>query len=139
MWHLKNRMKDGTVHTLAQQTLQPQITSAATNKCSSGLLVHASSNLPMYASTCLDAVEAHSCVDIVAKFTNEQYTTINQSTAGRFDPRVFVNCLLVEGNVLLVYWSSVNKCSSRLLVYASSNLPVYSGFFCGNHQPKIGW
>ena len=42
-----------------------------------------------------DAVEAHSCVDIVAKFTDEQYTTINQSTAGRFDPRVFVNCLQV--------------------------------------------
>ena len=32
---------------------------------------------------------------ITAKFTNEQYTTItiNQSTAGRFNPRVFVNCL----------------------------------------------
>ena len=29
----------------------------------------------------------------VAKFTDEHYTTINQSTAGRFDPRVFVNCL----------------------------------------------
>ena len=42
-----------------------------------------------------DAVEAHSCVDIVAKFTDEQYTTINQSTAGRFDLRVFVNCLQV--------------------------------------------
>ena len=39
----------------------------------------------------LDAVEAHSCVDIVTKFPDEQYTTINQSTAGRFDPRVFVN------------------------------------------------
>ena len=43
-----------------------------------------------------DAVEAHSCVDIVAKFTDEQYTTIKQSTAGHFDPRVFVNCLQVE-------------------------------------------
>ena len=31
--------------------------------------------------------------EIVVKFTDEQYTTINQSTAGRFDPRVFVNCL----------------------------------------------
>ena len=31
--------------------------------------------------------------DMVAKFTDEQYATINQSTAGRFDPRVFVNCL----------------------------------------------
>ena len=30
-----------------------------------------------------------------AKFTDEQYATINQSTAGRFDPRVFVNCLQV--------------------------------------------
>ena len=32
---------------------------------------------------------------LVAKFTDEQYTTINQSTAGHFDPRVFVNCLQV--------------------------------------------
>ena len=29
----------------------------------------------------------------VAKFTDEQYATINQSTTGRFDLRVFVNCL----------------------------------------------
>ena len=36
------------------------------------------------------AIEAHSCVDIVAKFTDEQYTTINQSTPGHFDPRDFV-------------------------------------------------
>ena len=32
---------------------------------------------------------------IVAKFTDEQYRTIDESTAGRFDPRVFVNCLQV--------------------------------------------
>ena len=33
-----------------------------------------------------DTVEVHGCVvDIVTKFTDEQYTTINQSTAGRFD------------------------------------------------------
>ena len=38
-----------------------------------------------------DTVEVHGCVDIVTKFTDEQYTTINQSTAGRFDLRVFVN------------------------------------------------
>ena len=31
----------------------------------------------------------------MAKFTDEQYATINQSTAGCFDPRVFVNCLQV--------------------------------------------
>ena len=31
----------------------------------------------------------------IAKFTYEQYATINQSNAGRFDPRVFVNCLQV--------------------------------------------
>ena len=37
-----------------------------------------------------DAVVARSFVNIVAKFTDEQYTTINQSTAGRFDPRVFI-------------------------------------------------
>ena len=33
---------------------------------------------------------------ILAKFIDEQYTTINQSTAGRFDLRVFVNCLQVK-------------------------------------------
>ena len=32
---------------------------------------------------------------LIAKFTDEKYATINQSTAGRFDPRVFVNCLQV--------------------------------------------
>ena len=32
---------------------------------------------------------------LVGKFTDEQYRTVNQSTAGRFDPRVFVNCLQV--------------------------------------------
>ena len=43
-----------------------------------------------------DAVEAHSCVDIVANFTDEQYTNINQSTAGRFNLRDFVNCLQIS-------------------------------------------
>ena len=33
---------------------------------------------------------------LVVKFTDEQYTAINQSTAGCFDPRVFVNYLRVE-------------------------------------------
>ena len=41
-------------------------------------------------TTINDTVEAHSCVDIVTKFTDEQYTTINQSTAGRFDPTRFL-------------------------------------------------
>ena len=48
----------------------------------------------------VDAAEAHGCVDIVAKITDEQCTTINQSTAGRSDPRVFVNCLQVMTNTL---------------------------------------
>ena len=48
-----------------------------------------------------NAVEAHSCVDIVAKFPDEQYTIINQSTAGRFDPRVLVNCLQVYTTLAL--------------------------------------
>ena len=30
--------------------------------------------------------------EMLAKFTYEQYATINQSNAGCFDPRVFVNC-----------------------------------------------
>ena len=43
-----------------------------------------------------DTAEALSCVRIVVKFTDEQYTTINQLTAGRFNRRVFVSCLQVE-------------------------------------------
>ena len=43
------------------------------------------------------------------KFTNKQYTTINQSTAGRFDPRVLVNCLQVEK------W-----CERRLFIWLQS-------------------
>ena len=41
--------------------------------------------------------EDGSCItiEIIAKFTVEQYTTVNQSKARRFDPRVFVNCLQV--------------------------------------------
>ena len=35
-------------------------------------------------------------LQLVVKFTEEQYTTINQSRAGHFDPRVFVNCLQVQ-------------------------------------------
>ena len=45
----------------------------------------------------------------IAKFTDEQYTTINQSTAGRFDPRVFVNCLQVE-----------TCCERRLFIWLQS-------------------
>ena len=43
--------------------------------------------------TCLGMYIYESINQNVAKFTDEQYTTINQSTAGQFDPRVFVNCL----------------------------------------------
>ena len=46
---------------------------------------------------------------IVTKFTDEQYITINQSTAGRFDPRVFVNCFQVE-----------KCCERRLFIYIQS-------------------
>ena len=46
---------------------------------------------------------------IIAKFTDEQYTTINQSTAGHFNPRVFVNCLQVE-----------KCCERRLFIWLQS-------------------
>ena len=45
----------------------------------------------------------------IAKFTDEQYATINQSTAGRFDPRVFVNCLQVK-----------RCCERRLFIWLQS-------------------
>ena len=70
-----------------------------------------------------DTAEAHSCVDIVTKFTDEQYTTINQSTAGQFDPRVFVNCLQVEkccGRRLFIWLQSgdvTNTCVNKINTY----------------------
>ena len=39
---------------------------------------------------------------VVVKFTDEQYTTVNQSTAGCFEPRVFVNCLQVFAVLQLI-------------------------------------
>ena len=48
-------------------------------------------------------------LEIVVKFTDEQYATINESTAGRFDPRVFVNCLQVE-----------KYCERRLFIWLQS-------------------
>ena len=44
-----------------------------------------------------------------AKFTDEQYATINQSTAGRFNLRVFVNCLQVK-----------KCCERRLFIWLQS-------------------
>ena len=44
----------------------------------------------------LKRASMHETNHSIAKFTDEQYATINQSTAGRFDPRVFVNCLQVS-------------------------------------------
>ena len=63
--------------------------------CTAMLYIHGHIN------SSFDAVEAHSFVDIVAKFTDEQYTIINQSTAGHFDPRVLVNCLQVYTTLAL--------------------------------------
>ena len=41
----------------------------------------------------------------MAKFTDEQYATINESNAGRFDPRVFVNCSSVNFTIINVTMS----------------------------------
>ena len=61
---------------------------------------------------------------LVAKFTDEQYTTINQSTAGHFDPRVFVNCLQVKRPavdwLIVVYCSSVNFATISRQLWAST-------------------
>ena len=42
-----------------------------------------------------DAVEAHSCVDPLMpnSFLSKNTTVNDKSTAGRFDPKVFVNCV----------------------------------------------
>ena len=55
-----------------------------------------------------DAVETHSCVDIVGKFTDEQYTTINQSTVGRFNPGVETS-----------YSWLINSCVMRISDFAN--------------------
>ena len=46
---------------------------------------------------------------VSTKFTYEQYATVNQSNAGRFDPRVFVNCLQVVS--LAVLFNKAQKLS----------------------------
>ena len=79
------------------------------NSCATQILTWHWSTCVQLNSVPHDAVEAHSCVDIVAKFTAEQYTTINQSTAGHFDPRVFVNCLQVSNSSSQQY-----KCTAYL-------------------------
>ena len=42
-----------------------------------------------------DAVEAHNCVDPLMpnSFLSKNTTVNDKSTAGRFDPKVFVNCI----------------------------------------------
>ena len=61
----------------------------------------------------------------VAKFTDEQYTTINQSTAGRFDPRVIVNCLQVE-----------KCCERRLFIWLPSGDIINT---CVNKVNTVNW
>ena len=69
----------------------------------------------VYVSRCVDdAVEAHSGVD-----ADEQYTSINQPRAGRFDLNVFFSCLKVE------------KCYERSLF--SMCWHVFSIFFICMH------
>ena len=60
---------------------------------------------------------------IVAKFTDEQYTTINQSTAGHFDPRVFINCLQMTSTCKLLKKTLGSKCLAvdwLIVVHCSS-------------------
>ena len=68
-----------------------QIMALCDNSLQKGLPAQWQSNIALKLSTEV------SCLFIfnyqVAKFNDEQYTTINQSTVGRFDPRVFANCL----------------------------------------------
>ena len=71
-----------------------------------------------------DAVEADTSRLIpVAKFTDDQNTTINQSVAERLDPRVFVTCKQLTNTLrskrpaldwlIVVYCSSVNFATSK--------------------------
>ena len=61
--------------------------------------------------------------NIAEKFTDEQYTNINQSTAGHFDLRVFVNCLQVE-----------KCCERRLFILNRNVLQLIDKYLCIAHQ-----
>ena len=52
---------------------------------------------------------------IIVKFTDEQYATINQLTAERFDLRVFVNCLQVK-----------KCCERRLFIWLQSGVVTHT-------------
>ena len=58
-------------------------------------------------------IQVYKTFTIVAKFTDEQYTTINQSTAGRFDPSVFVNCLLYCIRMYICIYPSNKDCNKE--------------------------
>ena len=93
-----------------------------------------------------DAVEAHSCIDIVAEFTDEQYATINQvqdaSTRGSLstayksdkDPQAEMSCSwLINSCVLLIselrYYviilTVLEMDSALFMRIVSHNLPYY--------------
>ena len=76
-----------------------------------------------------DTVEAHSCVNIVTKFTDEQYTTIKQSTAGRFDLRVFVSCFLEIHSCTLLQLQSIQS------IYIQLAIPSKKWHFRNTLQP----
>ena len=69
-----------------------QIMSLCDNSLRKGLPAQLQSNIALKLSTEVSHLLFSTTYE-VAKFTDEQYTTINQSTAGCFDPKVFVNCL----------------------------------------------
>ena len=66
-----------------------------------------------YLRTYINSIHNSSTISEVdrflAKFTYEQFATSNQSTAGRFDRRVFVNCLQIK-----------NCCERRLFIWLQS-------------------
>ena len=58
-------------------------------------LVQKTTHQQCYTSTVLHNIQFTYNTLPLAKFTDEQYTTINQSIARCFDPKIFVNCLQV--------------------------------------------
>ena len=65
---------------------------------------------------------------IGVKFTYEQYATINQTNAGRFDPRVFVNCLQVTIGIHVYTWdSTIPILLYIILVITLCNVQLWSG------------
>ena len=74
-------------------------------------------------------------ITIVAKFTDEQYTTINQLRTGCFDPRIFANCL--QGKQLSLYAVDKDPQVETSCPWLINSCVLLSSEFC--YRPSGVW